>query len=294
MTRKEIRENVQSNLEDSGAVYWTAETINEKIQQGYSRFAYLTGYITKARYYPLIPQPYWEVKNHIGDFLYLNGIYDDVRNRWLTPVDLRYIRNLRDDWELWTGSPEYVTPLDLKRLAICPHPATSGGACVIHYCASANTLIDSTSPIIPPVCKSILEFYATAKLLAELKEFSKAKIYWSRWKQGIADTIAYVSANAKADKMNVMLPYLQMPLYGKGGSMAAFIDDEIPTGTIDGVNATFTLSASPSPADSLQLYKNGQLLFEGVGYNLTGNSIVYETDYIPSTGDIHRAWYRMS
>jgi len=63
---------------------------------------------------------------------------------------------------------------------------------------------------------------------------------------------------------------------------------------VDGVNDTFTLVGTPSPSDSLQLYKNGQLLFEGVGYTLSGNSIVYAAAYIPEVGDEHRAWYRMS
>ena len=72
-----------------------------------------------------------------------------------------------------------------------------------------------------------------------------------------------------------------------------FVDNETPTGTINGTNDTFTLASSPSPTASLQLFKNGQLMISGgADYTLTGNSIVYVTGAIPITGDVHRASYR--
>lgn len=75
-----------------------------------------------------------------------------------------------------------------------------------------------------------------------------------------------------------------------GGSFAA---NETPTGTVNGVNATFTLASTPNPAASLQLYKNGQLMLPGgVDYTLTTNSIAYVAGAIPKTGDVHVAFYR--
>lgn len=72
-----------------------------------------------------------------------------------------------------------------------------------------------------------------------------------------------------------------------------FVDMETPTGTVNGSNDTFTLANAPSPAASLHLYKNGQLMIGGgADYTLTTNSIVYVTGAIPITGDVHRASYR--
>ena len=72
-----------------------------------------------------------------------------------------------------------------------------------------------------------------------------------------------------------------------------FADNETPTGTINGVNDTFTVTTAPSPAASLQLFKNGQLMIPGgADYTLTTNSIVYVAGAIPITGDVHRAYYR--
>ncbi len=39
-----------------------------------------------------------------------------------------------------------------------------------------------------------------------------------------------------------------------------FVDQQTPTGAINGVNAVFTLSQTPSPTTSLEVYRNGLLL----------------------------------
>jgi hypothetical protein len=67
------------------------------------------------------------------------------------------------------------------------------------------------------------------------------------------------------------------------------VNNEVPTGVIDGVNDTFTLAIAPNPPSSLIFTKNGQQIYEGVGFTLTGATIVYATAYIPVVGDTHRA-----
>lgn len=77
------------------------------------------------------------------------------------------------------------------------------------------------------------------------------------------------------------------------GSGPSFADAEVPSGTINGSNDTFTLANSPSPAGSLQLYKNGQqMIAGGSDYTLTTNSIVFVAGAIPQTGDVLKAFYR--
>ena len=75
-----------------------------------------------------------------------------------------------------------------------------------------------------------------------------------------------------------------------------FADDITPTGTIDGVNDTFSLPTVPDPAASLQLFKNGILQESTSKFVLTVDTIVFTALNIPqSTGtpDILRAWYRL-
>lgn len=71
-----------------------------------------------------------------------------------------------------------------------------------------------------------------------------------------------------------------------GGGGGTFVR-EVPGGTVDGVNATFTLTSAPSPANSLQLYKDGLLQKEGAGndFTLSGSTITFLAGNIPQTGD---------
>ncbi len=59
---------------------------------------------------------------------------------------------------------------------------------------------------------------------------------------------------------------------------------EIPSGTIDGVNDTFTLTVAPT---LLMLFVNGVKVREGAGndYTLSGNTITFTAGAIPKTGD---------
>lgn len=78
---------------------------------------------------------------------------------------------------------------------------------------------------------------------------------------------------------------------GTGG--AAFIDAEIPSGSINGNNAAFTLSQNPSPATSLQLYLNGLEQTAGVDFTLTNGTVKFAANAIPRTGDEIEAYYRV-
>ncbi len=70
-----------------------------------------------------------------------------------------------------------------------------------------------------------------------------------------------------------------------------FADAEVPTGTINGVNATFTVAHTVSPAASLKLFKNGQeLIAGGADYTLATATITMVT--APATGDTLIAFYR--
>lgn len=78
---------------------------------------------------------------------------------------------------------------------------------------------------------------------------------------------------------------------GSTGTSINFANNETPSGLINSSNVTFTLSNSPSPAASLQLYMNGQLqVAGGIDYSLSGNTITFI--YAPLTGSILRAFYR--
>ena len=101
-----------------------------------------------------------------------------------------------------------------------------------------------------------------------------------------------VTGEISVKKDNGSVVSLESGAGGGGGSFGAFQDGETPSGTIDGVNDTFTLVTSPDPAASLELSKNGVVQQAGVDFNLSTNTITFLAGAIPQTGDSLLAWYR--
>jgi hypothetical protein len=72
-----------------------------------------------------------------------------------------------------------------------------------------------------------------------------------------------------------------------------FIDQEVPGGTVNGSNTSFTLSQAPNPVASLSLYRNGVLQTLIVDYTLSGTAIVFVPASTPQPGDVLLASYRV-
>lgn len=77
-----------------------------------------------------------------------------------------------------------------------------------------------------------------------------------------------------------------------GSSTINFADEEIPSGTVNGVNVTFTLAHIPSPAASLQLFVNGAQQWQNAAgdYTLSSSTITFLS--APLTGSTIICWYR--
>lgn len=78
---------------------------------------------------------------------------------------------------------------------------------------------------------------------------------------------------------------------GSGGT--GFVDAEIPAGTLNGVNATFTLANTPNPSSSTAVYRNGLLLKQTGDYTITTNTILFVTGAIPQPADSLLVSYRI-
>lgn len=54
-----------------------------------------------------------------------------------------------------------------------------------------------------------------------------------------------------------------------------FVDNEAPSGSINGINDTFALSDTPHASGYLLVFLNGQHMAAGVDFNLSGNNLVF-------------------
>jgi len=79
---------------------------------------------------------------------------------------------------------------------------------------------------------------------------------------------------------------------GGGGGSVTFVDKEVPGGTIDGANVSFSVANTPTPSASLLLFRNGLLQRPGFDYILTGSTITFVSAAAPLIGDSVVASYR--
>jgi hypothetical protein len=82
------------------------------------------------------------------------------------------------------------------------------------------------------------------------------------------------------------------PCGAAAAALPIFVDHELPSGTVDGLNAIFQLGQSPSPASSLHLYRNGILQRAGTDFTLNGRGITFLSVSVPQPGDLLEASYR--
>ena len=73
------------------------------------------------------------------------------------------------------------------------------------------------------------------------------------------------------------------------GSSTTFVDDETPTGAVDGANPTYTLANTPT-AGSLKVYEGGVRKLQTVDWSLSGTTITFT--YNPPNGSYVRVDYR--
>lgn len=304
MNQSELRTELLENLDDLGVTFYTPTDVTESIKDAYDNVALLTGCITKGITIPNVGQPYWNLKTLVPDYLYPLGIYNYATNEWLSGRSLRFLDSIRWDWELWNGQPRLFSPIDFNRIAVAPHLSTGTGVMTLIYRASPEDLTDSSIFFVPQVTQQILFHYGMMDLLEQSKEYQEARVHQEAYFRLIEPTKSAIKRLAESDKMRVMQPYMPLPRFGPGsgsGDTSMFIDNEIPAGTVNGINAVFTLQNVPSPSQSLVLTRNGTVLYQGVGYVLSGGVITFNSGYIPlppsgsdTIGDLIRAWYRVA
>jgi hypothetical protein len=295
MARAQIAERVNRNISNVSWERFPQAQINESIQKAYNWATVLTGAIQKSTVFPFATDtPYINFRQQIPDYFATIGIYNQITHRWLTPTSTKELDLWRWDWERWIGEPEYFFILDFNRVGMIPYQTAPVGTFILWYLAATPTLVDGTPFVIPSQHEDLLVNWSTGDMLDLDREYLKATQQQSQFYEKLSALQKEINNLAAYDKNLVLEPYWPLGRYGAAGSGndVNFADNITPTGAIDGSNATYTLPSSPNPTSSLLLMKNGQVLFQGVGYTLTGSTIVYDTAYVLQTGDLHRVWYR--
>lgn len=72
-----------------------------------------------------------------------------------------------------------------------------------------------------------------------------------------------------------------------------WVTNEIPTGSVNGSNTSFTLADAPNPASDLEVWINGQKLELTTDYSLSGDDLTMVRAYAAAEVDSFYANYRV-
>lgn len=106
-----------------------------------------------------------------------------------------------------------------------------------------------------------------------------------------ADSLWLSTANAGGTLNTTAITWQNIPTTAGGYTNSNFVTREVPSGSINGSNVTFTLANTPT-AGSEEVYLNGVLQESGAGndYTISGATITYLS--APLTGEKLRVSYR--
>jgi hypothetical protein len=209
MTRAQLKTVLKTNLAEASISngYYDDNELNEVIQDVYS---YIVA--TSLCYVKRQNGLSWQNSTNYYDFVTLGvtdyiatiGIFNNVSNMWLRDdLPLKGLDNIRIDWELWVGNPQYWFPHSLQYNVVAPRFDTATGTYDLLYYAKAPTLTSNSDTfVIAEDKQDLLEYRCTAQLLETANEESKAGVWNSLFDDEMESYIERTRSLAKSDLMN--------------------------------------------------------------------------------------------
>lgn len=202
----EIKSNIQLNIGSINNTFWTDEDIEASMQDGYDDISILTRCVVKRISFAAGgPSPYVDIRVNDGvqDFLAVIAIWDITNQAWLDDsVTIRDFDKMRDDWELWKGTPRWWAAVNFQYFAIVPTPIPSA-AFDLFYWSTAPRIDFGQFPLLPKDLHKLVEYYSTPDLLEQAEEYTKANEYWKLYYALIESCADRFKNIARADLMRL-------------------------------------------------------------------------------------------
>jgi len=234
--------------------------------------------------------------NVATDILRLDGIW--WNNKRLSPKSKEELDVLDRNWRNANAATPYVTYQDNDTtVSFWPPPSTAGTA-IFEY-PKLLTFASSTSTMELPAwarysCINYCAMRAYGRFSPN-QDLDRSARYKAKFARQLRRYVT-LKANYWPDKYLVLRPaeryekeILQPEPLQTGAVVPGTIQrstwvHEVPTGTVNGTNGTFTLSQNPVPDSSLMLLVDGVEMTQATHYTLTNTTVVFVTAYVPVTG----------
>ncbi len=311
---RDIFNEIQTDLYEANLRWFSQDDIFASMQEAYNKIVALLTPIEKSTFIPQINSPYYNMLQ-IPDFMYINGIYNPTTLLWCEGMSYRLMKSTYQTY-LAIGNAQYYSIRDFQNILIWPYNPSPAGVLFVVYKAVAPTIYipgpnyngdgyydwDGIPQLPYSVSRQLIEYFTMADLMEQQRQFGKAAKWWAKLLEPVPDKYGIsileqakreIADLARSDHETVLEPYRWI-FHGGASGNVTWINNETPGGVINGSNTIFTLAQVPNPSSSVLLMLNGQCLFEGIGYVLSGQTITMQTGYVPSGTDQMRAWYQVN
>lgn len=196
MTRVDLQTRLQNFFQNS--TYYSADDLNNCIQDGMDEVAAFTGCIYASASLPFIAgKSYYDMLSLLPNYIGVIAIFNAVINRWLIPTSIRKLDQVRIDWETCGGTPYYFVPVNHRYVCIYYKPLqVNYGNMYVFYRASAPLLTDQLSIPIPDDHIQALESYCIEDLWEQNQEWGKAGEYFEIYGKNM-DLLRVAMANQR-------------------------------------------------------------------------------------------------
>jgi hypothetical protein len=226
-------------------------------------------------------------------------------NKELTPVTEQELDVIRRDWRLTSDDlPVAWYQNRLSEVVLWPTVGTAG-TLTLEYPLKMSFAADTSTSDLPQYTRYSAKDYCCFRSYLRhgpAHSLDKAAVYKARYNQNIKYYLEWRNQYLP-ERYGMLQPgtayerKLVDPVT-RGHSVAVptvtytLPKDETPSGTVNGVNDTFTLTESPSPTASLKLFVDGVMMTQGTHYTLAGATVTFGASYIPVSGQTIFASYR--
>lgn len=205
LTRDQISARVRVNLNDAGITFYSADDLNDSIQDGYNEVVSISRTIETTATITFVDNlSYYNFSTLISDYLHVIAIYNNNTKKWLDYLPLKVLQEIDGKWETKIGNPKYFTVLDDSYIALFPKLGTATGDMLVVYKASANTLSAATVPTLPESFQHTLEKYSTMDLLEQAEEFTKAIEWFKEYSEQLQELEQQMNSRNTTDRIMQM------------------------------------------------------------------------------------------